>query len=497
LIASGKLVLHLATSSVYGLFIDELYFLACGEHLAWGYVDMPPITAFQAWLTRGLLGDSLLAIRLIASLAGAALVVLTGLLARELSGGRFAQGLAALAAALAPVSLAFHSYLSMNALEPVIWMACALLLARMIRTRNTRLWIPFGLFAGIGLLNKHTTLMFGFAVVVGLLLTPERRLLFNRWCLLGGALAFAIFLPNLVWMARHGWPFVELLANIRRDGRDVAFQPLQFLALQVLFENPAALPIWVTGLATLLAGRLSRPFRPLGIAYLVMLATLLATHGKVYYLSPIYPLLFAAGAGAIEAWLSRPGRRWVRSAYAGFVLLVGLLLAPTAMPVLSPETYVRYTRALHIGQPRIENRAASALPQFFADRFGWPEMAAAVARAYRSLPPEERKRTAIFGNDYGQAGAIDFYGPRLGLPKAIGGHQTYWYWGPREYTGESLIVLGDRREVLESKFESVTPVAEIGHPYAMRQEHFTAFLCRGPKGWTSLSKIWPKLKRFN
>jgi Dolichyl-phosphate-mannose-protein mannosyltransferase len=480
---------------MYGLFIDELYFLACGEHLDWGYVDAPPLTAFQAWLARAMFGDSLLAIRLFPAIAGAALVVLTALLTRALAGGRFAQFLAALAVAIAPIDLAFNSYLSMNSIEPLIWIGCAMLLVRMIRTGDTRLWVPFGALAGIGLLNKHTMLMFGFAVGVGLVVTRERRLLASRWLFVGAAIAFAIFLPNLIWNFRHHFPMLELLANIRKDGRDIPFRPLQFLALQAFFENPVALPIWLAGLYRLLGSAKGRPYRALGIVYLVMLGILLA-RGKPYYLSPVYPMLFAAGAVSVEEWRTSPARRRTALAYAVVIFVAGSLLAPTLVPILQPETYIRYTRALHIGQPRLENRAASALPQFFADRFGWPEMVQTVARVYHALPPEEQRRTGIFGNDYGQAGAIDFYGPALGLPKSIGAHLTYWYWGPREYTGESLIVLGDDRETLETEFGSVREVAQVGHPYAMRQEHFGVFLCRQPKGWT-LRSLWPRLKRFD
>jgi len=429
-LAAFKLLLHLATSGVYGLFIDELYFLACGEHLAWGYVDLSPLTAFQAWLARALFGDSMLAIRLFPALAGAGLVVSAGAL------------------------------------------------------------------AGIGFWNKHTILLFGLAVIAGLLLTRERRLMANRWFVLGGAVALLIFLPNLIWVIQHGFPHFEQLANIRRDQRDVAFSPFQFLGLQVLFLNPLALPVWLGGLVHLVGGRAGRPYRALGWAYLVALAVLLAMRAKVYYIAPIYPILFAAGGVALEGRLSRTRWRWVKPAYAGALALFGALIAPTALPVLPPETYLRYTRAIGISQPRLENRRTSEMPQLFADRFGWPEMARTVAKVYHSLPPEERAKTAIFGNDYGQAGAIDFYGPKLGLPKAIGGHNNYWYWGPRHYTGESVIVLGDDRETLEERFESVQAVAEVGHPYAMAQEHFTLFLCRNPRGWT-IQQVWPELKRWN
>ncbi len=493
-----KLVLHLSTATVYGFFIDELYFLACGEHLAWGYVDFPPLTAFQAWLTRALFGDSPYSIRLFPSLAGAGLVLLTGAVVRRLGGKRFAQGLAALTIVTAPVYMFFCTYLSMNSIEPLIWTGCVLLVIRMIQTGDTRLWIGFGLLSGLGLLNKHTMVIFGFALIAGLLVTPQRKLLASRWLVLGGVIAFVVFLPNLVWQIRHGFPQMELLANIRRDSRDVDVSLLQFWGLEIFFLHPAAAPIWISGLAGLFTVPRLKEYRVLGWAYLITLGLLLTTHGshKTYYLAPAYPMLLAAGAVLLESWLEKPRLLWMKPAYTGVLLVSGAIIAPTAVPILPPEIYLRYTRALGISQPRIENRATNAMPQFFADRFGWPEMAEAVARVYRSLPPEERDRTGIFANDFGQGGAVDFYGPRLGLPKAIGGHLTYWYWGPRDYTGESLIVLGDRREVLEREFEDVQAVAEVGHPYAMQQEHFTVFLCRRPKGWT-LATLWPRLKQWN
>lgn len=496
LIAAGTLALHLAAANVYGLFIDELYFLACGEHLAWGYVDMPPLTAAQAWLARGVFGDSMLAIRLFPALAGAGLVLLAGALARELGGKRFAQALAAFAVATAPGYLLASSFLSMNSIEPLLWMGCALVLLRIIRTGDTRLWLAFGLVAGIGLENKDTMLLFGFALVAGLLLTPERRLMANRWFVAGGAIAVLVFLPNLVWMIQHHFPHLEMLANIRRSGRNVALSPLQFVAQQAILTGPLATPIWLAGLWRLLAERSARSYRALGLAYVVTIAVLLAVHGRVYYPLPAYPLLFAAGAVALEAWFARPAWRWAKPAYTGVVALAAAALAPLAMPLLPPETYLRYTRAIHVNPPQIEHRKTSALPQLFADRFGWPEMAQAVAKAYFALPAAERGRCAIFANDYGEAGAIDFYGPGLGLPKAISGHLTYWYWGPRGYTGDVMLVLGDRREALERKFEDVRAVAEIGQEYAMAQEHFTLFVCRKPKGWT-LASAWPRLKSWN
>jgi len=498
-IAIAKLVLHLAAAPVYGFFIDELYFLACGEHLAWGYVDFPPLTAVQAWLARSLFGDSAYAIRLFPALAGAGLVLVVGAMARRLGGGRFAQALAALCVLVAPVFLAFSTYLSMNPVDVLVWAGCAFVALRLVQTGDTRLWVPFGLLSGVGLLNKHTMVVYGFAIVVGLLATPHRRLLASRWLVAGGLVALAISAPNLLWELRHGFPHAELLANIERNGRDGRVGFVAFWQSELLFLNPLAAPVWIAGLAGLLFSRALSAARPLGWAFLVAIACLFATtpgSHKTYYAASAYPILIAAGAVLLERATSRGAHRWARPAYAGALAMAGALLAPHVVPLLPPEMYLRYARATGIGQPRLENRATNAMPQLFADRFGWPEMAATVARVYDALPPAERARTGIFANDFGQAGAIDFYGPRLGLPKAVSGHLTYWYWGPRGYTGESLIVLGERRDELEGEFEEVRAVAEVGHPYAMRQEHFTVFLCRRPRGWT-LGELWPKVKNWN
>lgn len=497
LLAAVKASLPLAMPSAYGPFVDELYFFACGEHLDFGYVDMPPLTGLQAWLARSLFGDWLPGLHLFPALMGAGLVLLVAMLARELGGGRGAQALAALCIVVAPFSHIFFSFLSMNAVEPLVWTGCALIVTRIVRTGRVTLWPWVGLLAGIGLENKHTMLVFGFALGVGLLSTSARRLLWNRWFLLAGLVAFLVFLPNLIWEIRHHFPHLEQLANIRRNGRNVEVGVFGFLWQQVLGMHPLALPVWAGGLLWTLFTRAGRPYRFLGITWLVTLGVLLAANGRFYYLYPAHPILLAAGATGLDPLLARRRLSWPGRAYAVVLLVSGAVIAPILLPILPPETWISWSRATGLSQPRIENRARiSPLPQLFADRCGWKEMAETVAKVYFSLSPEERKRTAIFGNDYGEAGAIDFYGPGLGLPKAIGGHLTYWLWGPRDYTGETTIVLGDRRERLEQLFARVEAVAEVGHPNAMRSQQFTLFLCREPKGWT-FREIWPRLKQWN
>ena len=285
-IACLEFPIHLPNPGGYGFFIDELYFMACGQHLSWGYVDMPPLTAVQAWAARALFGDSLLAIRIFPAIAAAGLVIITGAIVRQLGGGRFAQTLAALAVLFAPFYLSFGSYLSMNSIEPLLWMGCAMIVIRMIQTGDVRLWVWFSVLAGIGLENKDTMLVFGFALVAGLMLTAQRRLMSSRWFILGGLVAFAIFLPNLIWQIQHHFPHLEMLANIRRSGRNVAIGPIGFIGWQLLGMQPLAAPIWLCGLYAFLFSDTVRPYRALGYAYLVSLLLLLISEGRFYYRRP-------------------------------------------------------------------------------------------------------------------------------------------------------------------------------------------------------------------
>jgi 4-amino-4-deoxy-L-arabinose transferase-like glycosyltransferase len=492
--ALAKLLLHLYAGRHYGYFIDELYYLVCANHLAWGYVDQPPLIALIAKFARVVFGDSLLGIRILPILAGVAKILLTGLIARELGGRRFAQGLAAFAVLLAPGFLAIDGWLSMNPFEPLFWMGCAYLVIRMIKTGNRKLWIWFGLIAGVGLENKYSMLIFGFGLIAGLVLTAERRILRSRWLLVGGAIAFVIFLPNLLWNIQHHFPFLELQANIRADGRNVPLSPLKFMGEEILSMLPLSAPIWLAGLWFFFFTRPGKPFRALGWAWLIAAGLIMGLNPRIYYLYPAFPLLFAGGGVLWEAWLARPVFRWVKPAYAALMLAMAAILAPTVLPVLPVETYIRYAKALHLEPERIETYKLGPLPQLFAGQFGWRELVATVARVFNSLPPEVRSKTAIFAQNYGEAGAVDLFGPRYGLPKAISGHQSFFLWGPRGYTGESMIVLGDRQSDLEKEFASVKNMAAVDNPYAMPYEHIAIFYCRGLK-WP-LSQVWPKVKKW-
>jgi hypothetical protein len=491
-LAAAKLLIQFAGINHYGFFRDELYYMACGEHLAWGYVDQPPLIAFVAWLARHLLGPSMVSMRLFPILAGAAVVWLTGILARELGGGRFAQCFAAAAILLAPANLAFDSFLSMNAFEPLFWLVCTLIVVRIVKGASPRLWLLFGLVAGVALENKHSTLVFGFALAVGLLLSGEYRLFRSKWIWLGALVAVCIFLPNLIWEARHGWPQIEVVRNAQRF-KNEAVSPLRFIYEQILFLHPVELPIWAGGLVWYFAAREGKRFRFLGWTYLILLAIFIIFNGKTYYPLPIYPLLMAAGGVAFEAFSLRPARRWLAVGYPALVVAAGLATVPFGVPLLSVNAFLHYSEGLPMFRVKTERDPTVPLPQLYAEMFGWDDMAAAISGVYHSLPVQERAGCAIVAGNYGEAGAIDYYGPKLGLPKSISGHNSYFYWGPRDYTGECAILFGERSAELVKLFGDVRQVATVGNPHAMVvEQNVPVYLCHKPSA--PLAVLWPHFK---
>ena len=491
------LLVHLLTNSRYGYFRDELYYMACGRHLAFGYVDQPPLSIALLRLSQLLFGDSLFAIRLFPALAGAGTVALTGMIARQLGGRSWAIALSCAAALCAPFYLSVGNFFSMNAFEPLFWMGCIYLLVRIINDPAVagKLWLWFGAILGLGLENKHSMAFFAAGILAGLLLTPERRHFARKWIWLGGLAAFVIALPNVLWQARHHWPTYELLSNIAHSNKNVALSPVQFILQQILIVNPATLPLWLGGLIWLLGSREGRRYRALAIAYLVTLGEFIALHGKSYYLAPAYPMLFAAGSVAVERVFAAR-LQWLKPALLAIIIALGALLVPLTLPVLPPEKLVAYMRAIHIEPPRTETSHTAALPQVFADQFGWKEMVASVAHVYHHLRPEDRERAAIFCQNYGEAGAINFFGREFDLPQAISGHQNYFLWGPRDYTGEVVLVLDERADREREQFAFVEDLGQVvSSPWAMpyeRQLHI--YLCSGLK--VSLPEFWPRLKKW-
>ena len=493
-LALATVILQSATSRGYGHFRDELYYLACAQHPAFGYVDHPPLIALVAGATRTILGASPPALRFPAALAAGGTVFLTGLIALELGGGALAVTTASVAVMLGPIYVGLFSLLTMNSFEVLFWTLASFLLVRILRTGDERLWLPFGAVVGIGLENKHSVAFFLVATMVGLAVTPARVHLASRGFRRGLVVAALLFLPNVVWEVVHGVPTLEFLQNAQAY-KNLARPPLAFLAEQVLVLSPLALPVWLAGLAFYLGGRDGRPYRALGWAYLAVLAMVMAQHGKSYYLAPAYPVLFAAGGLVVERRTRGRAIGWVVPC---MVAASGLVLAPLAKAVLSEETFVRYQHAL--GQdPRAgvdERQALGALPQLFADQHGWPEMVATIARVYDALPAEDRAHACIFVQNYGEAGAVDFFGPALGLPAALSGHNSYWLWGPGRCDGTVMIVLGGSAAGISEYFADVVQAGVVsGNAYCMPFERdLPVFVARHPRG--DLNTMWNELKRF-
>ncbi len=495
-IALAKLLLHCYFNNRYGYFRDEFDYLSCGDHLAWGYVDQPPLVPFLSRISRMVLGDSLRSIRFLPALASSLLVLQTAVLAREFGGRRFALLLSAVTAIIAPQYLSNGSLLGTNYLEPSLWMGCAYFAILAIKRDDPRYWLWFGVVAGLGMEEKYSMAVFGFGIVVGLLLTQQRRVFASKWIWLGGVAAFLVFLPNLIWNVQNHFPFVELMRNIKAEGRDVVLPAGQYFVQQTLLVHPLTAPIWITGLMALLFSSRLKAYRFLGWSYVVCYTVFFVLHGKNYYLAPVYPMLLAAGAVVIESAVERPRCQWLKPVIVALLLAGGAYFAPVVVPVLSPDKFITYMNYLPMKVPRMEHsHAAAILPQWYSDQFGWEEIVAETAQAWNRLSAEERPDCGIFAQDYGQAGAVDFLGRGYGLPPALSGHQTYFLWGPRGYSGNCLIVLDDDRETLEQKFEQVELVGRsVNNPYAL-ERNIPVFICKGAK-FGSLARIWPDLKRW-
>ena len=497
LIAGAKLLLHLALSGRYGYFRDELYYLDCGRHLNWGYVDHAPMIGLVAKIAL-MLGGSLHVLRMFPAIEGALLIVLTMLITWRLGGDRFAQGLAGVAVLVVPIYLAIDSIMTMNALEPVFWMSCIYVLIRIIQTGNSRLWMWFGIFAGLGLMNKHSTAFFGIAVVVGLLFTEQRREFAKPWIWIGAWIAILIFLPNLFWEIHHHFPTLEDLHNVRVSGKNVVLPPLKFIGQQIMTMNPTLFPIWLAGLWWVLPRRGSK-YRELGWIFLTFFSTMMALHGKDYYVAPIYPMLLAAGAVALEEgfcrWNFTAGKIWPKVATVCVIAANGVFVAPLMLPLLSPANYVAYATKIGFKPPKQEVHHESVLPQIFADQFGWTELVDQVAQFYNSLPPETRTESAILTGNYGEAGAIDLFGPKYDLPAAISGHQTFYYWGTHGQSAENLITLQYGRIYLGEICNSVREIAVHSSEWGMAEENHAIYFCQGLK--KPLEEIWPDQKHWN
>jgi hypothetical protein len=484
----------------YSYFRDEFYYLACGRHLAWGYVDHGPIVALQARLAETIFGESVFGIRALSACAGAAMVFLGGMICWALGGHRPAQALTMLGLIVTPQYIGVDGFLSMNSFEAAFWSACVLAIIMILRGSSpARWWTFFGIVAGIGLLNKPSMTFFLVALLLALLLTPQRRLLWSRWAAAGVALLLLITLPNLLWQVHNHWPTLEFLRNDAAGNKSIKLAPVDFVVKQIINLGPQGLLIWGAGLVHLLR---RKDARWLGLTYLIFLAIMMALHAKDYYVSPIYPVLYAAGGIAWERRFAQRrsvinDRAFAFPIYAIVLIAIAIYALPLSLPLMPPAQWVRYTKATGLSHFNGNSEAFSSgpLPQFYADRFGWQEEVDQVARVYNALPPEQRKVTGILCSNYGQASAINFLGH--GLPFAISRHNNYYLWGPHGYSFDSMILIERTTpEHLHTFYNSVTVVGRMDNPWAMPFERRnTIFLLQGLK--VPASAIWnPQEKNY-
>lgn len=492
IIAGVSFLAHVAIGDNYGYFRDELYVMAMSQHPSLGYVDVPPLVPWITEIPRLLTGNALWAIHIISALVCAGTIILTGLMARLLGGSAWVQGLAALATATALQLLGIGAIYSYDVFDAFWWTAAATVIIVLLRDEHPRWWLVFGALAGLGLLTKETILFWGFALVVGLLLTPQRRLLFTRWTLFGGLIALALVSPFVLWNSLNAWASLEFLAGYSQN-HSAGGTPVDFLINQILIMNPLSILIWGAGLWFFFSRGGAR-FRVFGWAYLILLILFVVLRSKPYFLAPAYTPLFAGGAMILGQWRIR--RPKLIAAYAVALALVGLLLAPAATPVLPPSVYLQvYGRS---SNPETEPMSGSVdgLPQAFADRFGWEQQVALIAQVYHSLPPAQQRVACIFTENYGEASALLQFGPQYHLPQPISGHNSFYLWGPNGCTGQVLITINIDPKDAAQGFGSVTLAARTSCNECVDFENNAPILIlRQPK--EPFSVIWPQAKHYD
>jgi 4-amino-4-deoxy-L-arabinose transferase-like glycosyltransferase len=457
-------------------------------------MDFPPAIALIAEAVRATLGDSLLAIRLVPALAGTALVILAALVARELGGGRWAQALAALGVLASPLFLRSANLFQPVVLDQLAWTVALYALVRLCREDRPRWWLLLGAALGAGLLTKFSATFIGLALLLALLATGRRAWLRTPWPWLAALLALAIGSPSVVGQLRLDFPVLGQMADLRQVQLE-RVTPLDVLAGQLLW-GPATL-IGAAGLVGLLADRRLRAFRVVGWTCLWVFVILMALHGKAYYAGPVYPALIGAGGVMLERVRGArlgPVLRW---GGAAALLLTMAVLLPIGVPILPPAAMARYARAIGASSAlRTNTGEMERLPQDYADMLGWEEQVRAVARVYRSLPAPDRARTVLVGANYGEAAALDFFGPRYGLPAVVSPTGSYWFFGPGTKPGDVVVTIGAGREDLVPLFDSVEVGGRVTSPWSVAEERdLTIYVARGPH--RTLQELWPSLAGRN
>lgn len=484
-LALVTLSVHMLTNGQYGFHRDELGVLDEAHYLAWGYVAYPPLTPFIGRMALELFGLSLVGVRFFSALALCAAMLITGLMARELGGNRGALMVAALAVAIAPLSLLEGALFQYVSFDYLWWVLGSYFVIRLLKSEDARWWIAIGAVIGLGMMTKSTMVFWIAGIVGGVLLTPTRRYLKSPWLWGGVALSLLIFLPNLLWQWQHDFASLKFLIAIH--ARDVQIGRAQgFFAGQLeISANPFTLPLWMAGLYFFFFAASGARYRLLGWLFLVPLALFFATQARSYYLAPAYPMLLAAGAVLAERWFSQLTPRWSRFGWGltSCILAIGGLSFGAVMLPVAPVNSGLW-------------QLSASLHDNFTEEIGWPELVKTVADIYARLPAEEKPHVGILTNNYGEAGAIDLYGPAYGLPRVISGVNTYWWRGYGNPPPQTLIVLGFARAAADRFFTSCELAGHVTNQYAVQNEEsrYDIFICRGSREtWPDL---WKDLQSF-
>ncbi|HEX4508131.1 MAG TPA: glycosyltransferase family 39 protein [Alphaproteobacteria bacterium] len=482
-------IVHLATAGRYDAMRNELYFIICGRHPDFGYVDQPSLVPLIAAATQ-MFGNSVWLLRLPAVLAVLAMIPLTAALTRLMGGDGRAAFLAALMTTIAPLLVAIGTLMTTETFEPLTWTALSFLVAAAWVRQERRMLLWAGLAAGIALQMKYGMVIWMIGLLIGVLATPARRMMAWREFWLGALIAAVIVAPSIVWQAAHGWPFLEVTRN--HSAGNFTGAPIRFTIGQIVRMNPILAPLWIAGLIGPFLREGLKPFRFLAIAFVVSAAIIIASHGKDYYLVPAYPTVFALGAVTVSGLKTLPRRIWI-----GAALVTSAIVAPVVLPLLDPPQLERYLAATHL-KPKPDEAAGVGAPltQVFSDELGWRAFEKQVAAAYNALPPEDRAKAAIVTIDYGEAAALDYYGPADGLPPAMSGQNQYYLWGAHGHDGSVMLHINGKADRWVRACASAEVVGTFGAPYAMPYENDRPIiLCRGLKA--NLSDTWARFRHFD
>ena len=455
-----NLIIYLITTGffAYGIFRDELYYLACAIRLDLGYVDHPPLSIYILAVWKWLFGDTLLAIRLVPAIVSSMTLFMLGIFTRRLGGGRAAIIISMLAYMLTPIFLGMNTIFSMNTFDFLFWITSAYFLLRIVQEENKKLWIWLGVVIGLGLLNKTSMLWLASGVFLAIVFTPLRKDLKTKYPYIAALIALIIFLPFIIWNITHDFAHLEFMRNAasRKYG---GLTPISFIMDQLLILNPLAIFIWLPGIYFFFFNEEGKKFKAVMFIWLATFLILLINgHSKGEYIAAAYQILFASGAVMIEIWSK--SKSWFKYAIVIPVVLAGLLISPFARPTLTLEQFLKYQRALGLEPPSNEGQELNGgIPQFYADMHGWEEMAKTVSKVYQSLPGEEQKATLVYCSNYGKAGAIEYYSKKYPLPKVICPHNSYWYWWPEQKNNTTLIIIGGE---IEEHLHSLKTVEAVG-----------------------------------